>query len=59
MSKDVEIGLDAVDSFECAWCKAGGCDRDEYTRPNDQIGGYDEDSGRPICQDCADAAKEV
>lgn len=57
--------------FQCAWCQeANRADRDcnakngasieltEYIFPVQMIGGYDEISNLPICENCADAAAE-
>ena len=43
--------------FECAWCKDGGCEPEEYVRRDDQLGAVLE-AGVKICQECADAARE-
>ena len=58
MEEEQLTGTSKPDTFMCAWCKNGGCDPDEYTRPIDEIGGFDKDTGEPICEDCADAAQE-
>lgn len=42
-------------TFECYWCKEyARFSKGEYTYPIDQIGGYDNDTGKPICEGCAD-----
>lgn len=44
--------------FECSWCKDAGLGKDIYTRHLDELGGFDSNTGKPICQECADAAFE-
>ena len=46
----------AEETFECVWCKAGGCDPEEYTRPMSEA--IDVGGGDMICQECRDAAIE-
>lgn len=45
-----------IETFECEWCKEAELERDEYTFPTNEIGGCDEDSKKPICENCADEA---
>ena len=47
------------ETFECIWCKDGGCTQDEYTFPIKEIGGYEKENGKPICQYCAEAASGI
>ena len=46
-----------IKTFICSWRKSGGCSPDEYIRPVDEIGGVDNETGEPICQDCADGTQ--
>lgn len=42
-------------TFECAWCMIAFPDEPEkYTYPIDEHGGYDAETGLPICRDCTD-----
>lgn len=47
-----------IDTFECVWCKDAGCTPEEYTFPNDEIGGYDKKTRKTICQNCRDEARD-
>jgi hypothetical protein len=56
-----------TDTFECVWCKdaeeisaslKSTSDPAEYTFSTDRLGGYDNKTGKPICDTCADAAQE-
>ena len=51
--------IDMEETFECIWCKDGGCTQDEYTFPIKEIGGYEKENGKPICQYCAEAASGI
>lgn len=54
------VTLEAL-SFDCEWCKEAGCDEEEYRHPISECGGYTEkdDVLILVCEDCADAAREV
>jgi hypothetical protein len=48
---------DEPTSFECGWCKDAEPDDPEfYLYPMDMLGGHCIDTGRCICENCADAA---
>lgn len=38
----------------CAWCKNEGLTKEEYSHPDDEIGGIDS-NGNWFCDDCRDA----
>ncbi len=44
-------------TFECHWCKIEGLEPEEYTHPSEYFACEDID-GYPICETCADNAKE-
>jgi len=46
-------------AFECSWCKLANLSKEEYTLPVEDIGGWDNETGLLICQDCRDAAAQA
>lgn len=48
------ISIEAL-TFDCAWCKEafGDLTTDEYRNGLFELGGFDKDSGLPICDNCA------
>lgn len=44
--------------FVCLWCFAVSHDPADYRYPLDALGGYDADTGLPLCAGGVEAAKE-
>lgn len=45
-------------TFICWWCSAMSDDPQEYEYPMSALGGYDAETGQPLCDGCVDAACE-
>lgn len=46
------------DIFVCLWCAAVSDDPAVYRHPLGALGGYDAETGEPLCEGCVDAAQE-
>jgi len=44
--------------FVCLWCFAVSDDPADSRYPLGALGGYDADTGEPLCEGCVDAARE-
>jgi len=44
--------------FVCLWYFAVSDDPAVYWHPLDALGGYDADTGEPLCEGCVDTARE-
>lgn len=52
------VSLQAL-TFDCSWCKnEDPSDAKWYRFPLDQLGGLDQETNLPVCDNCADAAWE-